>query len=284
MLATPNLHNSLYVNIFRKTVAVFPDYYFYICKSHSNWPTMKKISTLFLLLSLATVTSKAQLKVPMQYDTLVIKSMEYHFDEIRPENWPFSYVVRTPSSFIFGDQEFKIESSNNLPFEKIFRFESGDYETQVLSLQDYSENITIDFAGYFLVCEKTATTVETSDTTTSVKPYAKLKGRTVQAGLAKPKYNSQEGGTVVVSIWVDQYGNVTKAIAGTDGTTVSDKALWAAARTAAMETRFNMDGDAPVLQEGTITYYFGQIEDVEDVPPDFYDRKPFPRLLPQNQE
>ena len=96
----------------------------------------------------------------------------------------------------------------------------------------------------------------TENGATAGKPNAKLKGRTVQGGLAKPKYTCQEGGTVVVSIWVDQYGNVTKAIAGADGTTVTDKALWAAARTAAMETRFNMDGDAPVLQEGTITYIF----------------------------
>lgn len=96
----------------------------------------------------------------------------------------------------------------------------------------------------------------TASGATTGKPNAKLKGRTVNGGLAKPKYNSQESGVVVVSIWVDQYGDVKKAVAGADGTTVTDNTLWAAARTAAMETKFNLDGDAPVLQEGTITYIF----------------------------
>ena len=89
------------------------------------------------------------------------------------------------------------------------------------------------------------------------RPNAHLAGRTVdKAGLKKPAYSSQESGTVVVSIWVDNYGEVKKAVAGADGTTVTDKTLWAAARTAAMETHFNMDADAPAMQEGTITYIF----------------------------
>lgn len=95
-----------------------------------------------------------------------------------------------------------------------------------------------------------------SSAATTGKPNAHLAGRTDQGGLKRPIYNSQESGIVVVSIWVDQYGQVKKAVPGADGTTVTDKTLWAAARKAAMETHFNMDGDAPVLQEGTITYIF----------------------------
>ena len=74
--------------------------------------------------------------------------------------------------------------------------------------------------------------------------------------IPRPNYNSQENGTVVVTIWVDNYGTVQKALPGADGTTVTDKTLWAAARKAAMETHFNMSADAPALQEGTITYIF----------------------------
>lgn len=89
------------------------------------------------------------------------------------------------------------------------------------------------------------------------RPNAHLEGRTVdKAGLKKPVYNAQESGKVVVQIWVDQYGKVVKAIPGADGTTVTDKALWTAARNAALETGFNMKADAPALQEGTITYIF----------------------------
>ena len=91
---------------------------------------------------------------------------------------------------------------------------------------------------------------------TNGAPNAHLKGRSVVGTLPSPNYNVQESGTVVVKIWVDQYGTVTKAIAGADGTTVTDSRLWTAARNAAMGAHFNQSVDAPALQEGTITYIF----------------------------
>lgn len=91
---------------------------------------------------------------------------------------------------------------------------------------------------------------------TSGAPNAKLKGRDVIGNLPNPKYGVQASGKVVVSIWVDQYGNVQRAVPGVEGTTVTDKTLWNAARVAAMEAHFNMDANAPALQQGTITYIF----------------------------
>lgn len=91
---------------------------------------------------------------------------------------------------------------------------------------------------------------------TSGKPNAHLKGRTVLGSLPKPTYSVQEEGVVVVQIWVDQYGKVQKAVPGYSGTTVDDKTLWAAARSAAMNAHFNISADAPAMQQGTITYYF----------------------------
>lgn len=88
------------------------------------------------------------------------------------------------------------------------------------------------------------------------KPNAHVKGRNTVGNIPRPVYNVQESGTVVVDIWVDNYGNVVKAVPGGDGTTVLDKTLYAAARKAALETHFNMSADAPAMQEGTITYYF----------------------------
>ena len=87
-------------------------------------------------------------------------------------------------------------------------------------------------------------------------PNAHLQGRTVLGTLPRPTYGVQKSGIVVVTIWVDQYGTVQKAIAGADGTTVTDKDLWNAARKAAMGAHFNMSADAPALQQGTITYKF----------------------------
>ena len=88
-------------------------------------------------------------------------------------------------------------------------------------------------------------------------PNAHVEGRKVnKSTLTKPGYNLQESGTVVVKIWVDQYGHVQRAEPGADGTTVTNAKLWAAARKAAMDAVFDMKADAPALQEGTITYIF----------------------------
>lgn len=85
---------------------------------------------------------------------------------------------------------------------------------------------------------------------------AHVQGRSVKGSLPKPVYSAQEEGTVVVQVKVDQYGDVKEAIAGAEGTTVTDKNLWVAARNAAMKAHFNISADAPVLQTGTITYKF----------------------------
>ena len=83
-----------------------------------------------------------------------------------------------------------------------------------------------------------------------------LNGRKVVGTIAKPEYTAQESGTVVVTVWVDQYGNVTKAQPGAEGTTVNNSELLNSARKAAFATHFNADADAPALQKGTITYIF----------------------------
>lgn len=89
---------------------------------------------------------------------------------------------------------------------------------------------------------------------------AYVKGRNVLGSLPKPTHNAKLEGTVVVQIKVDQYGNVTEAIAGAEGTTVTDKTLWTAARNAALKAHFNMDASAPAVQSGTITYIFKKNE------------------------
>ena len=95
---------------------------------------------------------------------------------------------------------------------------------------------------------------------TEGKSNAHLEGRKVDGELLKPAYDLQETGLVVVTIWVDVYGNVQKAIPGAPGTTIDDRNLWAEARNAAMRTHFTkvtkITADTPQLQEGTITYIF----------------------------
>ena len=91
---------------------------------------------------------------------------------------------------------------------------------------------------------------------TSGEPNAKVAGRSVNGTLPRPSYPVQASGKVVVEIYVDNYGNVQKAVAGVEGTTVTDKNLWQAARKAALGAHFNMSAEAPALQKGTITYIF----------------------------
>jgi TonB family protein len=91
---------------------------------------------------------------------------------------------------------------------------------------------------------------------TEGKPNAHVKGRNTVGNIPRPAYNVQESGVVVVDIWVDNYGNVVKAVPGGDGTTTLNSSLNTAARNAAMETHFNMSADAPAMQQGTISYYF----------------------------
>lgn len=92
---------------------------------------------------------------------------------------------------------------------------------------------------------------------TDGKPNAHLEGRRIiDDNIPLPEYNVQKEGTVVVTIWVNPYGEVEKAVAGSEGSTTLDAELCAAARNAAMDTHFNKDANAPAMQQGTITYYF----------------------------
>jgi outer membrane biosynthesis protein TonB len=76
--------------------------------------------------------------------------------------------------------------------------------------------------------------------------------------LSKPieKPECQQEGIVVVSITVDQNGNVISAIPGVKGTTNSSPCLLNPAREAALRTKWNADIKAPSNQKGTIIYKF----------------------------
>ncbi len=85
-----------------------------------------------------------------------------------------------------------------------------------------------------------------------------LEGRHVnKASLVAPVRDGiQESGRVVVKIWVDQYGKVSRAEPGADGTTITNAKLWAACGAAAMSAVFDLRAEAPSLQEGLIIYPF----------------------------
>lgn len=82
-----------------------------------------------------------------------------------------------------------------------------------------------------------------------------LNGRTALK-LPKPDYLKQKQGIVVVQVYVDKKGNVTKAIPGVKGSTTLDNDLLKAAEKAAMTAKFDLNENAKESQTGTITYIF----------------------------
>lgn len=82
-----------------------------------------------------------------------------------------------------------------------------------------------------------------------------LKGRSAVA-LPSPSYNSDKQGQIVVKIWVDQQGNVTKTEAPYQGSTIYETQLVEQAKSAALRAKFNASTTAAAMQTGTITYVF----------------------------
>ena len=148
-----------------------------------------------------------------------------------------------------GDIEVP-EPPREKPIDRRALFAAADNKTEkdTLAAQTAREGTDALKAGHALG------NTETGET--RGEPKAKLAGRTVNGTLPRPSFGVQAEGTVVVDIWVDNYGQVQKAVAGAEGTNVTDKTLWQAARKAALGAHFNMSADAPALQKGTITYIF----------------------------
>jgi colicin import membrane protein len=76
------------------------------------------------------------------------------------------------------------------------------------------------------------------------------------ASLPKPDYLKQKAGTVVVEVFVDKQGNVTKVNSGARGSTTLDADLLKAAEKAALKAKFEVNPNAPTIQKGSITYIF----------------------------
>ena len=74
--------------------------------------------------------------------------------------------------------------------------------------------------------------------------------------LPRPNYTSNEQGTVVIQIWVDRDGRVSRAEYQPKGSNTSNGYLVSQAIAAARKARFNADPNAPDEQRGTITYIF----------------------------
>jgi len=74
--------------------------------------------------------------------------------------------------------------------------------------------------------------------------------------LPKPEFLGNEDVKVVVTVYVDRKGQVTRAVPGAKGSTTTDPRFLEAAKKAALEANFNVKESAPSFQIGTIIYHF----------------------------
>lgn len=74
--------------------------------------------------------------------------------------------------------------------------------------------------------------------------------------IPRPSNNFSNEGIVVVTIYVNRAGSVTRVISGAQGTTTSNLQLRQLAEQAARQAKFSPKEDAPEEQKGTITYIF----------------------------
>ena len=82
-----------------------------------------------------------------------------------------------------------------------------------------------------------------------------LAGRSA-VSLPKPNYQSNQQGKIVIDIWVDRQGVVTRVDGPAQGSTITNSAMVEQAKAAARKARFNADTQALDEQKGTITYIF----------------------------
>lgn len=82
-----------------------------------------------------------------------------------------------------------------------------------------------------------------------------LAGRSA-VSLPKPDYNSNQQGKIVIDIWVNQQGQVTRVEGPAQGSTITKRGMVEQAKKAARKARFNADTKALEEQKGSITYIF----------------------------
>lgn len=238
----------------------------------------RQIASLMFVLS--ACVAFGQMKPPQQTDTLYIHSVKYNYADIRQENWPCEVIYKSTTSFRIGEDEFFVKSVDKFVSEITFYVSpAGDTrQYKLLYEEEYNGDIRVTFSGYEFLCRTRplAVSVPEPQQTVSESVTFQLADREANGVLPVPSYDGTVSGTVVVQVWVDNYGQVQKAVAGVEGTTISDQAIWQAARKAALGAHFNMSADAPALQEGTITYMFGEeeVDEGEAIPFQLVEEKP----------
>lgn len=113
---------------------------------------MKKFYLVIVALCLSVV-AHGQLRPPVQSDTLVVQSVKYNYSDIRKENWPCNIIVKSTTSFQFGDQVVNIKDAREGLYDSKFkcteiRFRMEDNEN--LSYYEKGSTSFIVYSGLLL--------------------------------------------------------------------------------------------------------------------------------------
>ena len=117
----------------------------------------------FVLLAMCILTGmvcNAQLRPPIQTDTLVIKGVKYNYAEIRKENWPCSVIYKSTTMFSIGDSKFKIlDVEQKGLFGQIYftltdlLYTDNSKYTLIYDENEYDGVIRIWFSDYEFTCK-----------------------------------------------------------------------------------------------------------------------------------
>lgn len=88
-----------------------------------------------------------------------------------------------------------------------------------------------------------------------VKSSYRMEDRYVRYEVYEPQELGTAEGIVKLDITIDKYGDVKSAKLNS-AATITDEEVIEACKKAALKTMFNLNSDAPRLQQGTITYTF----------------------------
>lgn len=118
----------------------------------------------FVLLAMCILTGmvcNAQLRPPVQTDTLIITGVKYNYAEIRKENWPCSVIYKSTTMFSIGDSKFKIlDVEQKGLFGQIYftltdlPYTDNSKYTLIYDENEYDGVIRIWFSDYEFTCKK----------------------------------------------------------------------------------------------------------------------------------
>ena len=170
---------------------------------------MKRFLFSILFLFVCSFSAIAQLRPPVQADTLIVTAVQYNYSDIRPENWPCQCIVKTTTYFSIAGQRFDILEVSKLSSVVLFTVSDGNGRADLKYREEYnSNNISIKFSGYEFTCRpktqkdkiQIIKNEDSGDVSSNVGEQIEEEAISFQSVDVKPSF--QGGNVNVFSKWV----------------------------------------------------------------------------------